>query len=381
MDTLRPTEDDAALLKRRIRSRGLEMGFDNVGFSPTKLPREARHLEKWLELGYQGEMRWMAREPGRRTDARNRHDATQTVICCALNYYQGAPDDADSTRGVVSSYARGEDYHRVMEEKLEELGAFVEEICRVKTRHYVDTGPLLEKSYGAAAGLGWLGKHSNLISRRGSSWFFLGEILVPIELPPDTPERDHCGSCSRCITACPTDAIVEPHVVDSRRCISYLTIELRGSIPRVLRTGIGNRIYGCDDCQDVCPWNRFAKKSDEALFFPREPLASMDLVSMLKMGQSEFQVATHRSAIRRARYPGFLRNVAVALGNSKDPRVVPDLVRTLDHPEPLIREHVAWALGNLKHFDAKEPLTRRLKVEEELSVRQEIHWALEQLDE
>lgn len=374
------TDGDVAALKRRIRTRGLEIGFDKVGFAPVELPREAPRLEKWLELGYQGDMRWMAREPLRRIDARRSYSAAQTVVCCALNYYQGAPQGADPTCGVISSYARGEDYHRIMGEKLVELGAFVEETCDVETKHYVDTGPLLEKSYGAVSGLGWLGKHSNVISRQGSSWFFLGEILVPLALPPDIAESDHCGTCTRCIAACPTDAIVEPYVVDSRKCISYLTIELRGTIPRGLRTGIGNRIYGCDDCQDVCPWNRFAQKSEEARFLPREPLASMELVVMLKMSLGEFQEATRHSAIRRARYPGFLRNVAVALGNSKDPEVVPDLAAALDHPEPLVREHVAWALGNLKQGQALEPLKKRLSVEEEPSVRQEIEWALEHLE-
>lgn len=380
-DTVRLTDGEAGLLKRRLRSRGLDLGFAKVGFAPAQLPRETPRLEQWLERGYQGEMRWMAREPGRRADAERSLAAAQTVICCALNYYQGPSDGAVPNRGVVSSYSRGEDYHRVMEEKLEELGAFVEETCDVKIRRYVDTGPLLEKSYGAAAGLGWLGKHSNLISRRGSSWLFLGEILVPIELPPDTPERNHCGSCSRCIAACPTGAIVEPYVVDSRRCISYLTIELRGSIPRGLRTGVGNRIYGCDDCQDVCPWNRFAKKSEETRFLPREPLASMDLVSMLKMSIEEFQAATRRSAIRRARYAGFLRNVAIALGNSNDAGVVPALIRTLHHPEPLVREHIAWALGNLKQHQALEALRRRLPAETVEGVRLEIQWALAQVQE
>ncbi len=378
-DAIRLTHDEAVLLKRLIRSRGLEIGFDKVGFAPTQLPRETPRLERWLERGYEGEMRWMARDPGRRSDAGRSHAAPKTVICCALNYYQGAPEESDSNRGVVSSYARGEDYHRVMEGKLGELCRFIEDKYDLKSKLYVDTGPLLEKSYAAAAGLGWLGKHSNLISRRGSSWFFLGEILVPVGLPLDVPEQNYCGSCSRCIAACPTNAIVEPYVVDSRLCISYLTIELRNSIPRELRPAIGNRIYGCDDCQDVCPWNRFAKKSEEARFFPREPLASMDLVSMLKMSLEEFQAATRRSATRRARYAGFLRNVAVALGNSKDPRVVPDLVVALDHLEPLVREHVAWALGNLKQRQSPDALRKRLSVEDVEEVRLEIHWALDQL--
>ena len=344
-DTYRPTEDEAALVKKRIRSRGLEIGFDKVGFAPTRLPQEARRLEKWLALGYQGEMRWMDGEPGRRTDARSRHGATQTVICCALNYYQGTPAGALSNRGVVSSYARGEDYHRVVEEKLKELGAFVEEVCHVETKHYVDTGPLLEKSYGAAAGLGWIGKHSNLISCQGSSWFFLGEILVPIELPPDTPERDHCGSCSRCITACPTDAIVEPYVVDARRCISYLTIEHRSEIPLEFRAAIGNRIYGCDDCQLVCPWNRFAKYTREPDFQPRHGLDHISLLQCYRWSEEEFLLRMEGSAIRRIGYQCWLRNIVIALGNAAyDPHIIATLQQDYSGHSGFIQHHVDWAI-------------------------------------
>jgi epoxyqueuosine reductase len=268
-----------------------------------------------------------------------------------------------------------------MATKLETLAHYVEALCGVETKTYVDTGPLLEKSFAEAAGLGWMGKHSNLISRRGSSWFFLGEILVPLELPPDSPERNHCGSCERCIEACPTRAIVEPYVVDSRLCISYLTIELKSTIPRALRPLIGGRIYGCDDCQDVCPWNRFAYKSEEAAFFAREPLASMTLSDLLQMNEETFLSATRGSAIRRARYAGFLRNVAVALGNSGDLRCIDVLTDALDHPEPLVRAHVAWALGNLGSMKVRDPLRGRLTIEEDETVREEIASALTVISE
>lgn len=318
----------------------------------------------------------MGRSPDRRTDAGSSLRRAETVVCCALNYYLGGPRPAPANRGVISAYARGEDYHRVLGEKLEALAHFIERRAEVTTRRYVDTGPLLEKAYAVAAGLGWLGKHSNLLSRDGSSWFFLGEILVPLELPLDTPTRDHCGTCSRCIDACPTRAIVQPYVVDSRLCISYLTIELRGYIPRELRPLIGNRIYGCDDCQDVCPWNRFAKMSEEVRFFPREPLSTMDLVSMLRLSREEFQQATRKSAIRRARYAGFLRNVAVALGNSGATEAVPALVQALSHEEPLVRGHAAWALGALGVGEASSGLLDALGREVEAPVREEIQWAL-----
>jgi epoxyqueuosine reductase len=367
-------------VKQSIRERGRALGFDKVGFADAQLPDEASRLSEWLERRLHGEMRWMLKAPSRRTNARQSHADTQTVICCALNYFLGEAENGSPEKGTISVYARGEDYHRVLGRKLEALATYIRDSFGVATKTYVDTGPLLEKSFAARAGLGWLGKHSNLLSRQGSSWFFLGEILIPLKLPPDPPEGNHCGTCSRCITACPTDAIIQPYVVDSRLCISYLTIELRGFIPRKIRPLIGRRIYGCDDCQDVCPWNRFAKKSEEAAFLPREPLASMDLIEMLRMSRNEFMEATRASAVRRARYAGFLRNVAVALGNSGDRRAVSALSDALDHPEPLVRGHAAWALGRLgKGADAREPLERRLADESIEEVAEEIRWALDHL--
>jgi epoxyqueuosine reductase len=324
-------------------------------------------------------MHWMHRDPVRRTNAERNHPGTKTVVCCALNYYQGSPEVGSFDKAVISSYARGEDYHRVMEARLEKLARFVEEAWDVKTKVYVDTGPMVEKSYAVAAGLGWMGKHSNLLSRQGSSWFFLGEILLPLELTPDRSERNHCGTCTRCIEACPTRAIVQPYVVDARLCISYLNIELRGSIPRELRPRMGLRIFGCDDCQDVCPWNRFAKKSEEPAFSPRQPLASMELTDMLQMSRGEFLAVTRGSAIRRARYAGLLRNVAVALGNSGNRRAAAALIGVLDHPEALVRGHTAWALGSLCSAEARDPLADQLARERDGDVREEIRWALNRL--
>jgi epoxyqueuosine reductase len=370
---------DLRNLKENIRSRGLDLGFEKIGFAAPHIPHEATRLESWLARGHHGEMKWMARDPGRRTDTTKIRAWSKTVVCCTMNYYQGRPESISTEKGIISSYARGDDYHQILKVKLDDFAGQIQEWCGSETRAYVDTGPILEKSYGVAAGLGWLGKHSNLISRQGSSWFFLGEILIPIELPPDQPERDHCGTCNRCITTCPTGAIVAPYIVDSRLCISYLTIELRGFIPRELRPAIGNRIYGCDDCQDVCPWNRFAKTSDEARFSAREPLATMNLVAMLRMSHEDFLAATKGSAVRRARYGGFLRNVVVALGNSGNPQAAPALLRALDHSETLVRGHAAWALGHIGYLEACEPLTKRLENEESDEVRNEIRWALEDL--
>jgi epoxyqueuosine reductase len=366
-------------LRDAIVSHAVDLGFSKVGFAKARLDEEAPRLSEWLHHGHHGEMGWMARAPERRWDTRASLPGAATVICCALNYYQGTPVPPEGLSGVISSYASGDDYHDLMESKLRALATFIESRSGAKTRLYVDTGPVLEKSFAAAAGLGWVGKHSNLLSRDGSSWFFLGEILVDLSLPLDAATRDHCGSCTRCIQACPTKAIVSPYVVDSRLCISYLTIELRGPIPRELRALVGNRIYGCDDCQDVCPWNRFARKSEEKAFFAREPLASMDLIGMLRMSREAFLEATRGSAIRRARYAGFLRNVAVALGNSRDARAVPTLVEALDHEEDLVRGHSAWALGFIGSNDASGPLKARIEVEEEPWVREEIEWALNNL--
>jgi epoxyqueuosine reductase len=367
---------DPERVKETIRSRGRALGFDEIGFSSATLPHEERRLATWLAAGYHGQMHWMARNVDRRTDATKSHPGTQTVICCRLSYYLGPPEPLAPTRGILSSYARGEDYHRVLGYKVGLLARDAEQLCGVTTKVYVDTGPLLEKGFAVSAGLGWVGKHANLLSRRGSSWFFLGEILLPLPLPPDRPEHNYCGTCTRCIAACPTGAIVQPYVVDSRLCISYLTIELRGAIPRNLRPLVGRRIYGCDDCQDVCPWNRFAKRTEETAFLPREPLASMDLIEMLQLTRDEFLAATRSSAVRRARYDGFLRNVAVALGNSRDPRAVAPLAQTLEHPEPLVRGHAAWALGELGSADVRDPLIARRSREDVEEVKEEINFSL-----
>ncbi len=366
-------------LREAIARKAREVGFDKVGFAPARLRESDDALKEWIARSYHGEMAWMARGAERRTDASRSLEGALTLVCCGLNYYRGAPVAAAPGFGVISSYAQGEDYHRVLLTMLNEVAAFIENRASVPTKTYVDTGPVLEKGYAAAAGLGWLGKHSNLLSREGSSWFFLGEILVPLALEPSVPERNHCGTCTRCIAACPTGAIVAPYVVDSRLCISYLTIELRGFIPRELRPLIGNRIYGCDDCQDVCPWNRFAVSSDVSDFLPKEPLGSMDLEGILRMTREEFLEATRGSAIRRARYAGFLRNAAVALGNARDFRSVPALVETLLHPEPLVRGHAAWALGHIGDPRARAPLASRLDRESDSRVKEEIEWALEEL--
>ncbi len=364
-------------LKKRLYAARRSFGFDHLGFAPARLPEAGRRFDAWLEAGCHGEMAWLARNPARRSDA----GPDRTVIVCGVHYGTGSPATAPAGRGVISRYAAGEDYHRILESRLKAFARFAGELAadagllpagaRIPT--LVDHGPLLEKAYAERAGIGWVGKHSNVIATRGSSWFFLGELLFPIALPPDQPHPNRCGTCTRCIAACPTGAIIAPYVVDSRLCISYLTIELRGPIPHELRRPTGNRIFGCDDCQDVCPWNRFAVKVTDPRLAPREDgLGADTLAELLALSPDEFRRRTRGSAIRRAGYAGFLRNVAVALGNTRDPAAFPPLATALDHPEPLVRGHAAWALGEVDRPRAIPLLTARRARESDAYVLSEI---------
>lgn len=380
----------ALAFREALRQEGFRLGFSAVGFAPPRLPLAGARFREWLAAGRQGEMGWLDRNPVRRSGEDEETTPDRTVVACALNYYAGGPARAPEGGGVVSQYARGEDYHRVLDRKLRALAGWTESAAvaaallperppgtRRRIPVLVDHGPLLEKAYAERAGLGWTGKHSNLIATRGSSWFFLGELILPFALPPDDPHSDRCGTCTRCIAACPTDAIVAPYVVDSRRCISYLTIELRGSIPVRYREAIGDRIFGCDDCQDVCPWNRFARKADEpALAAAPDGLHGETLVRLLSLTRAEFRERTRRSALRRAGYAGFLRNVAVALGNTGGPGAFTALARALHHEEPLLRGHAAWALARVDRDRARDLLAGRLATETDPGVRREIEAAL-----
>jgi epoxyqueuosine reductase len=342
---------DYTALAARIKDWGLELGFAQVGIATTELGDDETHLLNWLAQGRNGEMDYMARHGTRRSRPADLHPGTVRVISARLDYDPPGARDGwevidDPELGFVSRYALGRDYHKLMRARLQKLAdRIASEIGPFGYRAFSDSAPVLEKALARNAGLGWIGKHTNLINRRAGSWFFLGELYADLPLPTDEAESDHCGTCVRCIEVCPTQAIVGPQQLDARRCISYLTIELRGSIPVELRPLIGNRIYGCDDCQLVCPWNKFARKSVEPDFAVRHGLDSAALVDLFGWNDADFLARTEGSAIRRIGHEQWLRNIAVAMGNApRSPAIIEALQSRADHPSALVREHVAWAL-------------------------------------
>jgi epoxyqueuosine reductase len=346
-------------LAASIKQWGNELGFQQLGIADTQLEDHERRLGAWLAEGFHGSMDYMARHGRRRSRPAELVPGTLRVISARMDYLSESAVPAEALlnepeKALVSRYALGRDYHKVLRRRLQRLATRItDEIGPFGYRVFVDSAPVLEKALAEKAGLGWIGKHSNLLSRRAGSWFFLGEIYTDLPLPLDRPAENHCGECTRCLQACPTGAIVAPYRVDARRCISYLTIELRGSIPEDLRPLMGNRIYGCDDCQLVCPWNRFARFTAETDFAPRHDLDSASLLRLFAWTEPEFLRRTEGSAIRRTGYPGWLRNIAVALGNS-DPTdaaareaVIGALQARRNDPSGLVREHVEWALQRL----------------------------------
>ncbi|SCZ49856.1 tRNA epoxyqueuosine(34) reductase QueG [Thiohalomonas denitrificans] len=338
-------------LARHIRSWGRELGFQAVGITDIDLSAAERRFLDWLKAGFHGEMEYMARHGTRRSRPPELVEGTCRVISVRMDYRPAGAADADavladSRQGYISRYALGRDYHKLMRKRLANLAKRIEAaVGPFGHRVFVDSAPVLEKPLAEKAGLGWVGKHSNLLHREGS-WFFLGEIYVDLPLPIDTATEPHCGSCRACIDACPTRAIVAPYVVDARLCISYLTIELHGSIPEELRPLIGNRIYGCDDCQLCCPWNRFTANTAEGDFEPRHELDSTSLVELFAWDEARFLQRTEGSAIRRLGHERWLRNIAVALGNAPaEPAIIEALQARREACSPLVREHVEWALG------------------------------------
>jgi epoxyqueuosine reductase len=331
-------------LKREIVDRARALGFDSCRIAAAASPRHGSEFRAWLREGAAGEMDWLARGEEKRCDPQQVLSGARSVIVVALNYWQGEQQATPAT-GKIARYAWGEDYHDVMLQKLERVDEFLCERGGTQ-KCYVDTGPILERDHAAEAGIGWHGKSTMLIDPQLGTWFFLAEILTTLELPPDEPQTPRCGSCTRCIIACPTGAITDSHRLDARRCISYLTIELKGSIPLKLRPLIGDRIYGCDECLDACPWNRFASVSREAAF-AAGPATRMPLRDYLALDDTQFRALFRRSPIKRIKRRGFLRNVCVALGNVGNRADLPALQKAAFDPEGLIAEHATWAINRI----------------------------------
>jgi epoxyqueuosine reductase len=341
----------AVQLRAAILRSARALGLDAIGVSDVTLTSDERHLEEWLARGWHGEMHYMARHGRRRSRPAELLPGTLRVISARMNYRTRdarGPEELlrEPEKGYISRYALGRDYHKVMRKALRGLAEAVAAIAGPHGyRVFVDSGPVLEKALGRNAGLGWIGKHTNLIARDAGSWFFLGEIYTDLPLPPDTPASAHCGTCSACIPACPTGAIVAPYQLDARRCISYLTIELKGEIPEEFRSALGNRIYGCDDCQLVCPWNKFAQEASHPDFRVRHGLDSPRLTELFAWSETQFEERMRGSAIHRIGYERWLRNIAVALGNATtSPAILSALNARRDDPSSLVREHVGWAL-------------------------------------
>ncbi len=352
----------SAQAKAAIRERARTLGFDDCRFTPAAPPQTAARFRAWLKAGGQGGMTYLARTADKRADPQLVLPGARSVICLAISYgsaegaapparEQRAPDGRPSPlaprpfSGGVARYARFADYHDVLAGPLQSLASFVDGLGGTGTRSlaYVDTGPILERDLAQRAGLGFVGKHTSLIHRGLGNWFFLAEILTTLELEPDPPEKNHCGSCARCLAACPTGAIPAPFQLDARRCISYLTIELKGAIPEEWRPAIGNRIFGCDDCLAVCPWNRFAREGHLMAPHARGGLGEPDLLELLTLDEAGFRQQFAGTPLRRAKRRGLLRNVCVALGNVGDPPALPALERAASDPDPLIAEHARWA--------------------------------------
>ena len=388
-DRNRPSRGDASTpeaLAAALREAALALGFDAIGFAAAEGHPHAEHLAAWLREGRHGTMRWMARDPDRRADPRRVLPGAVTVVSVLASYFRGDwPVEAPPTgrspalRGKVARYAWGRDYHGRLKRRLNRLGRSLEKLRpETRWRAYVDSGPMLDRAWAERAGLGWIGKNANVIRQGAGSWFFLGEIVCDAPLPASEPARNRCGRCARCIPACPTGAIVAPYQVDARRCISYLTIELAGPIPRELRPLIGVRIFGCDDCQEACPWNRFATPTYDPDFAERPRQQTPWLLPLLAIDVEGFAARYEGTPLMRAGRDRFVRNVAVALGNLGDARAVPALARALhEEATDVGRGHAAWALGRIGGDAARRALRKARDGEREGSVLEEIGAALE----
>ncbi|MDH2267816.1 tRNA epoxyqueuosine(34) reductase QueG [Serratia marcescens] len=340
---------DLHQLAQHIKQWGQSLGFQQVGICDTDLSLEEPKLQAWLDKQYHGEMAWMARHGMLRARPHELLPGTLRVISVRMNYLPAKAAFASTLQnpqlGYVSRYALGRDYHKLLRQRLKKLGDQIQAYCgELNFRPFVDSAPVMERALAAKAGIGWVGKHSLILNREAGSWFFLGELLIDLPLPVDQPQEEQCGRCVACITTCPTGAIVAPYTVDARRCISYLTIELEGAIPEEFRPLLGNRIYGCDDCQLICPWNRFSQLTDEDDFSPRATLHAPQLIDLFNWTEEKFLRITEGSAIRRIGHLRWLRNIAVALGNAPYGDSVVLALRTRLGQDAMLDEHIHWAL-------------------------------------
>ena len=367
-------------IRAEILAHASALGFDAVRVAPAEAAPDTReHLTAFLAEGRHGSMDWMEKNAEKRAAPASLWPDAKSVVVVASNYGpESDPREALAHRetGVISAYAKGDDYHEVMKAKLRQLAHFVHTRFGAEVKLFVDTAPVMEKPLAQAAGLGWQGKHTNLVSREFGSWLFLGSLFTTLDLPPDEPEEDHCGQCRRCLDVCPTDAFTAPYRIDARRCIAYLTIENKDHIPREFREAIGNRVYGCDDCLAVCPWNKFAQESREARFHAREALRAPTLAELVVLDDAAFRALFRASPIKRIGRDRFVRNVLIAIGNSGDAGLAPYAERLLDDPAPLVRAMAVWALGRLLDGNALASLaTKHEAGESDDAVRTEWHLA------
>ena len=353
------TKKDLSLLAEQIKLWSSELGFSSIGITDIDLSQDQRYLEKWLEKDYHGEMKYMEKHGKKRSKPAELVEGTKRIISLSMNYlpvnYNGLELLKEDKKAFVSGYARGRDYHKIMRSRLKKLVSKIKVHSSHENRVFVDSAPVLEKALAQKAGLGWIGKNTLLLNKNAGSYFFLGEIYTDLELPIDEPEIvNHCGSCTSCMDVCPTKAFEGPNQLDARKCISYLTIEYKGSIKEELRPMMGNRIFGCDDCQIFCPWNKFLKITDEADFKPRHNLDDIELSILFMWSEEEFLKKTQGSPIRRAGYESWLRNIAIALGNAESSvEVLRVLHSKKDDPSEIVKEHVNWAIDQHKNKEKK----------------------------
>jgi epoxyqueuosine reductase len=374
---------DAAQLKTALRDAARAHGFDVVGITkPDAIPQALERLQQFLAEGGHGDMDWMETTAARRGDPRALWPDVRSIIMLGFNY--GPADDPlavlrQKDSGAVSVYARGDDYHEIIKPRLKSLARWLVAQAGGDVKVFVDTAAVMEKPLAEQAGLGWQGKHTNLVSRDYGSWLFLGAIFTTLELPPDTPEPDHCGNCRACLDICPTAAFPAPYRLDARRCISYLTIEHKGAIPRELRPLMGNRIYGCDDCLAICPWNKFAQAGREAKLAAREALQAPHLPELARLDDAAFRASFSKSPVKRSGRNRFVRNVLIAIGNSGDATLAPEAERLLHDASPIVRGAAVWALGRLDRERLAELARRQQAAESDMTVQEEWSAALQQV--